>query len=62
MLVELPFEIWAHIAGFLSSRHLVRLVGLNRPLFELVMDELYNELSFISSDPQVFAEKLKSLQ
>lgn len=58
----LPVEVWFHIAEFIPPYDLPRLVGVNRLFFEVIMDQLYNQLSFISSDSRVFTEKVKALR
>ncbi|KAF9039268.1 hypothetical protein BJ165DRAFT_377637 [Panaeolus papilionaceus] len=62
MVQNLPIEIWLYIAEFIPPRDFVKLVSVNRVFFHMIMNELYGELSFISADPRVFVEKLKTLQ
>ncbi len=40
----LPFEIWAHIASYLSSIELGRLFSINKALYEISMDSRYKTL------------------
>ncbi|PPR04676.1 hypothetical protein CVT24_011893 [Panaeolus cyanescens] len=62
MVQNLPIEIWLYIAEFIPPRDFVKLVSANRVFFNMIMNELYGDLSFISADPRIFVEKLKTLQ
>ncbi|KIM44335.1 hypothetical protein M413DRAFT_443337 [Hebeloma cylindrosporum] len=61
-MVSLPIELWFYIAELIPPSDLLKLVGINRVFFTLIMNELYNQLSFITSDPRVFIDKLTELQ
>lgn len=61
-MVALPIELWFYIAEFIPPPDLPKLIGINRVFFTLIMNELYNHLSFISLDPRVFCDKLTELQ
>jgi len=61
-MVILPIELWFYIAEFIPARDLPKLIGVNKAFFNLIMNELYSQLSFISSDPRVFSDKLTALQ
>ena len=61
-MVELPVEIWLHIVGSIPADDRPKLVGVNRILFELSMDELYGQLNFVNSNPWGLIETVMSLQ
>ncbi|KDR72806.1 hypothetical protein GALMADRAFT_212831 [Galerina marginata CBS 339.88] len=61
-LPPLPLELWFHIAELVPPPDLPKLIGVHRVFFEMIMSELYSQLSFISADPRVVCEKLRSLQ
>jgi len=61
-MTTLPAELWLYIAEFVPPRERRRLVGVNRLFFNIIMNELYSQLSFITADPRVFSDKLRSLQ
>ncbi|KAF8152256.1 hypothetical protein B0H34DRAFT_774685 [Crassisporium funariophilum] len=61
-MVTLPVELWFQVVEYLSPRDLLKLVAVNRVFFNMIMDELYGQLSFISADPHVFSDKLNDLQ
>ncbi|KAF9476147.1 hypothetical protein BDN70DRAFT_863714 [Pholiota conissans] len=52
----LPPELWILIAEQLPPDDLLKLIGVNRLFFNLIMNELYGQLSFITADPHVFLE------
>jgi hypothetical protein len=58
----LPSELWILIAEQLPPGDLLKLIGVSRLFFNLIMNELYGQLSFITGDPHVFLEKVKTLQ
>jgi hypothetical protein len=58
----LPLELWFLIADLLDPQDLYKLIGVNRTFFEMIMNEVYDHLSFITQEPRVFSEKLKALQ
>ncbi|KAJ3516430.1 hypothetical protein NLJ89_g1133 [Agrocybe chaxingu] len=60
--ITLPNELWLSIADLVPPRERPKLVGVNRLFFNMIMNELYGQLSFISADPRIFADKLRSLQ
>lgn len=62
MLKPLPLELWFHIAELLHPQDLYKLIGVNRVFFNMIMNEVYGQLSFITSDPHVFSDKLRALQ
>ncbi|KAF8067926.1 hypothetical protein FPV67DRAFT_1165267 [Lyophyllum atratum] len=50
MAVELPFEIWRQVASYLPTDCLTALYSVNRPFFELAMEERYNTVRFEHPD------------
>ena len=46
-VIQLPFEVWAKIASYLSAAVLDELYSINRPLFELSLDSRYRDLEII---------------
>jgi hypothetical protein len=49
-MVDLPPEIWFHIISFLPRSCVRKLIGVNRTLFEIALDEIYREVRLISDD------------
>ncbi|CAA7269403.1 unnamed protein product [Cyclocybe aegerita] len=60
--ITLPNELWLYIADLVPPRERPKLVGVNRLFFNMIMNELYGQLSFISADSRIFTDKLRSLQ
>ncbi|PPQ65057.1 hypothetical protein CVT26_015753 [Gymnopilus dilepis] len=56
---DLPVELWREITSYLPRSTLYRLMGINRTLFNLAMDDFYREIRFISDDVRT-RELLKS--
>lgn len=50
MTPDLPVELWLYILSLLPDGHRHKLVGINRTLFTLAMDEIYQEIRFIDDD------------
>jgi hypothetical protein len=48
MPVDLPLELWFHILSFLPRGYVRKMIGINRMLFEIAMDDIYKEVRFIS--------------
>ncbi|KXN82784.1 hypothetical protein AN958_02149 [Leucoagaricus sp. SymC.cos] len=57
MLVELPIELWRDILSYLPNGTASRLIGVNRQLFEIGMNELYEEVSVGASPCKYFEWK-----
>jgi hypothetical protein len=59
----LPNEIWFCIAGFLEldNRLLRKIIGMNRPFFELAMDKLYHKFSITWSDPILLEKSIEHI-
>jgi len=49
---DLPVELWLHILSNVPRSHLHNLLGVNRLLFELAMNDLYEEVRLISEDKE----------
>jgi len=47
---DLPVELWLEILGYLPRSALHKMIGVNRLLFELALDDLYEEIRLISDD------------
>lgn len=47
---DLPVEIWTEILGYLPRGIAWKLIGVNRFLFQLGMDEIYEEIMFTDCD------------
>ena len=47
---DLPVELWLEILTYLPRSTLHKLVGVNRTLFELALNDLYEEVRLISDD------------
>ncbi|TFK65118.1 hypothetical protein BDN72DRAFT_962730 [Pluteus cervinus] len=51
--MELPYDIWLHIARFLPAEHVRRLYCVNHAWYDIAMDERYRSVSFqYWSDPE----------
>jgi len=51
-LEALPIELWLEIFSYLPRKSRRKAIGINRFLFELVLDELYEELRIVADDPE----------
>jgi len=49
-LPSLPIELWLEILYYLPRTALRGLIGVNRTLFELALDDIYEECRLISND------------
>ena len=49
---DLPVELWIEILSYLPRTALHKLIGVNRFLFELALDDIYEELRFIENDKE----------
>jgi hypothetical protein len=47
---DLPVELWLEILAYLPRSALHKMIGLNRLLFELALNDLYEEVRFIADD------------
>lgn len=47
---DLPVELWLEILTYLPRSALHKLIGVNRTLFELALNDLYEEVRLISDD------------
>ncbi|KIM44158.1 hypothetical protein M413DRAFT_68076 [Hebeloma cylindrosporum] len=50
---DLPLELWIEILSYLPRTALHRMIGVNRLLFELALNDLYEEVRFISNDKEM---------
>jgi len=50
---DLPLELWLEILAYLPRSALHKLIGVNRFLFELALDDIYEEVRFIAGDKQM---------
>ncbi|KIM44131.1 hypothetical protein M413DRAFT_25597 [Hebeloma cylindrosporum] len=50
--LDLPVELWLEILSYLPKSALHKLIGINRLLFELALDDIYEEVRFITDDKQ----------
>ena len=59
----LPNEIWFYISYFLEvdNRLLRKIIGMNRPFFELAMDKLYHKFSLTRTDPILLEKSIEQL-
>ena len=51
---NLPVELWPEILSYLPRSALHNMIGINRLLFELALDDLYEEIRFISNDTEMW--------
>lgn len=45
-MLDLPTELWRHIAHFLPREEIKRLYSVNQAFYYLAMDETYREVKF----------------
>jgi hypothetical protein len=50
---DLPVELWLKILSYLPRSAQRKLLGVNRFLFELALDDIYEEVRFIVDDKQM---------
>lgn len=50
MTINFPVEIWLEIISLLPDHDLRKLIGVNRTLFEMVLDDIYRDIRLISDD------------
>ncbi|TFK35806.1 hypothetical protein BDQ12DRAFT_264165 [Crucibulum laeve] len=60
--LELPIELCLYIAEFIPKDDMRKLAGVNRAFYELVMDDLYHQLTFVYSNSWLFIFLLESLK
>lgn len=53
MASDLPVELWLYIISLLPSSHRQKLIGINRVLFRLAMDEIYQEVRFMDDNAKM---------
>jgi hypothetical protein len=52
--MNLPYDVWRHIASFLPRHDVRRLLGVNHILFEIAMDDLYSIVEIKRLDSRTF--------
>ena len=50
---DLPLELWLEILSYLPRSALHTMIGVNRVLFELALDEKYEEIRFIADNVEM---------
>jgi len=50
---DLPLELWLQILSYLPRKALHSMIGVNRMLFELALDEKYEEVRFIADNTEM---------
>ncbi|KAL4263210.1 hypothetical protein AB1N83_007221 [Pleurotus pulmonarius] len=55
MLPTLPWEIWSHIASYLSKGQLETLYSVNRPLYEISLNARYKTLRIKYADKRIIS-------
>jgi hypothetical protein len=50
---DLPLELWLEILSYLPRSALHMMIGVNRTLFELALDEKYEEIRFLADDTEM---------
>jgi hypothetical protein len=51
-LEVLPIELWLEILSYLPRKSRRKAIGINRFFFELISDELYEELRIVADDSE----------
>lgn len=62
MALELPPELWMHIAQLIPPDELREFATVNRVFYELAMDALFREVSFIYPSPETFLRIVNRLR
>jgi len=47
---DLPVELWLEILSYLPRTSLHKLMGVSRVLFELALDDIYQEIEFFDGE------------
>ncbi|KAF8152232.1 hypothetical protein B0H34DRAFT_800709 [Crassisporium funariophilum] len=47
---DLPLELWLEILSYLPRSTLHKMIGINRILFEIALDDIYEEVRFVCDD------------
>ncbi|KAF8876061.1 hypothetical protein BD779DRAFT_1561426 [Infundibulicybe gibba] len=50
---RLPLELWLHIVAYLPRGQLYKMIGVNRALFELGMNDMYREVSLLGDEREM---------
>lgn len=50
---DFPPELWSEIVAYLPRSDLRKMIGVNRFLFELALNYIYEEVRFTSDDKQM---------
>lgn len=50
---DFPPELWSEIVTYLPRSDLRKMIGVNRFLFELALNYIYEEVRFTSDDKQM---------
>ena len=58
---DLPLELWLEILSYLPRSALHRMIGINRTLFELALDEKYEEIRFLADNTEM-AKNFRQLE
>ena len=53
MVEDLPVELWLYILSFLPRGTVRKLIGISRLLFEMALDDIYEEIRFIADDEEM---------
>lgn len=53
MTADLPAELWLIILSLLPPHYLRKMMSISRILFEIALDDMYNELQIVSDDQQM---------
>ncbi|KAF4579583.1 hypothetical protein EYR40_000236 [Pleurotus pulmonarius] len=61
MMPTFPFEIWAHIASYLSNIEVKTLLSVNRALYQISMNARYKTLR-VQYPPQLMVSRLRMMQ
>lgn len=61
---DLPVELWLKILTYLPRSALPKMIGVNRTLFELALNDMYEEIRLISDDKDMAKtfEQLRSVK
>jgi hypothetical protein len=51
---DLPVELWLVVLSYLPRSTLHKMIGINRLLFELALNDIYDEVRFISNDKEMW--------
>jgi hypothetical protein len=60
--VDVPFDVWSHVASFLSAAHRQTLYSINHAFFVIAMEERYSNIRLPSENGERISRALSRLK